>query len=103
MNTDPLPSLPLEQNSNLSAKTSREHERSWRELILRREVESIWNRLARLTRSQSDSEWDLGDRTQDLFLRLLSGGQFNTYVDENWSEEQITLDLISVLQCQFEA
>lgn len=103
MNTDPLPPIPVEQNSTHSTKALRDSERSWRELIQRREMDSIWNRLARLAQSNSNSEWDLGDKTQDLFLRLLTGRRFNTYVDEDWSDERITQDVLSVMQCQYEA
>jgi hypothetical protein len=66
-------------------------------------MESIWHRLASLTQTHKNSEWDLGEKTQDLFLRLLSVRRFNTYIDENWSEEQINQDLLSLMQSQVES
>ncbi|HVG18399.1 MAG TPA: hypothetical protein VNI02_05050 [Blastocatellia bacterium] len=102
MNTDPLPSITYQPNSNLSSKTIND-EMNWRELILKQDVESIWRRLAGLAQSQDDDEWSMGDKTQDVFLRLLNGRRFNTYVDENWSEEQITGELLSLIRRQAEA
>lgn len=65
--------------------------------MLKHDIESIWRRIACLAQSQGDDEWDTGDKTQDVFLRLLNGRRLNTYIDENWSEEQITRDLLSLM------
>jgi hypothetical protein len=100
MNTDPLPFIPYQQNSSPPSKTINEIKLSWRELILKLEMESIWHRIAGLAQSPGADEWDMGDKTQDLFLRLLTGQRFNTYIDDSWSEEQITRDLLSLMQDQ---
>jgi hypothetical protein len=97
MNTDPLPSIPYQPSSSLSSKTIND-DLNWRELMLKHDVESIWRRIACLAQTRGDDEWDTGDKTQDVFLRLLNGQRFNTYIDENWSEEQITQDLLSLMR-----
>lgn len=98
MNTDPLPCIPTEQSSSPSARTLPWNDRTWRELILEHQVEFIWHRLAGLAQARSESESDIGDKTQDLFLRLLNGRRFNAYIDENWSEEDINRELMSLMR-----
>jgi hypothetical protein len=100
MNTDPLPFIPYPQSSSPPSKTINEIKLNWRELILKHEMESIWHRIAGLAQSQGDVESDMSDKTQDLFLRLLTEQRLNTYVDENWSEEQITRELLSLMPSQ---
>jgi hypothetical protein len=103
MNTDPLPSIAPQQNPGLSTKTLREHEPGLRELILGCEMDSIWRTLAGLAQSQCDSERDVCDKTQDMFLRLLSDQRFSAFVDENWSEEEIGRELMSLMRSQFDS
>jgi hypothetical protein len=103
MNTDPLPYIPYQESTSVPSKPVNENELNWRELILKHKMESIWHRLAGLAQSQGDGEADAGEKTQDLFLRLLSEQRFNTYVDNNWSEEQIIRDLLSMLQSRAKA
>lgn len=103
MNTDPLPYIPYQESPGHSTKALRENERSWRELILSHEIESIWQRLAGLTQSQGDTQLEIGDKTQEVFLRLVSEQRLNTYIDKNWSEEQIIRDILSLIERQTDA
>ena len=97
MNTTSLPSDLNQQNPGHSTKTLNENEPGWRELILSQDMESVWHRLAGLAQSQSSSQLDFGDKTQDVFLRLLSEQRLSTYVDENWSEAKIMGELLSLM------
>jgi hypothetical protein len=102
MNTDPLPSIPNQQGPGHSMKAASADELRWREMILNQEIDSIWHGLAGLVRSQGDGESDSGQdmaaKTQDVFLRLLREQRFDAYVDECWSEEQISRELLSLMQ-----
>lgn len=97
MNTTSLPSTLSQQNPGLSTKPLKGDDLGWRELILSYDMESVWHRLAGLAQSQDGSQSDLGDKTQDVFLHLLSERRLSTYVDENWSEAEIMGDVLSLM------
>ena len=65
-------------------------DRDWREIMIRQDAKSIWQRLSalvRLTFPERDDEHDA--ITQEVFLDLISGERINTYIEENYSGEEI--------------
>jgi hypothetical protein len=62
----------------------------WRELLIRQDPEVIWHRLAALVRlALPDCAGEHDAITQEVFLDLLSGDRVSTYLERNYSGEQI--------------
>ena len=62
----------------------------WRDLLVRQDADILWHRLSALVRlalPERASEHET--ITQEVFLDLLSGERINTYLEQNYSGEQI--------------
>ena len=72
--------------------------RDWREVFLSQDADAIWRKLYALVRSNiPESPPDQERITQELFLFLVSTGRVIIYLDQGYSNEDIRLDLISLL------
>ncbi|HLG18076.1 MAG TPA: hypothetical protein VJH03_26780 [Blastocatellia bacterium] len=75
-------------------------ERNWRELLLEDDSDAIWSKISNLVKAQAPGgERDFNLMTQDIFLFLLATQRFNVYLDRQYSEQEITLDILSLLPC----
>ena len=73
-------------------------ETNWGQLFISEDADAIWCHLYRLVRSAvPDSETDYDVITQDLFLRLMAEGHFAKYSDEEYSQDEINLALVALL------
>jgi len=72
------------------ARKTHIHVCDWRELLLRQDGEVIWHRLSALVRMVlPDRAADHDTITQQVFLDLISGQRLNTYLEKNYSGEEI--------------
>jgi hypothetical protein len=70
----------------------------WRELFMRQDAETIWQRLSalvRLTLPDQTAEHDAV--TQEVFLDLLSGVRINTYLEQDYSSEEIRQEIKTLI------
>jgi hypothetical protein len=76
------------------ARSPRSYVCDWRELLIRQDAETIWHRLSalvRLTLPEPTAEHDA--ITQEIFLDLLSGTRINTYLEQEYSSEEIRQEI----------
>ena len=67
-----------------------------RELLVREDARAVWDRIHVLIRSLDPASHP--DRvTQDLFVLLLATDRTGAYLKEDYSEDEIVLDLLSML------
>lgn len=72
------------------ARKTHIHVCDWRELLLRQDGEVIWHRLSALVRMVlPDRASDHDMITQQVFLDLISGQHLSTYLEKNYSGEEI--------------
>lgn len=69
--------------------------RSWRAIFADQNADEIWRSLSDLTQNLVSTRSD--QATQELFLHLLATERFNFYTEQNYSDEEIQQDLISLL------
>ena len=66
-----------------------------RELLVREDARAIWDRIQVLIRSL-DPTACLDQVTQDVFVCLLATDRIGAYLREDYSEDEIVLDLLSI-------
>jgi hypothetical protein len=90
--------VPRASRNHVSARKASAHGRDWREILIKQDAQAIWHKLSALVRSAiRESQNDYDSITQDLFLLLISTDRFNMYVERGFSDEEIKLDIISLL------
>ena len=68
-----------------------------RELLVREDASAVWDRIQSLIRSLDPTEY-LDQVTQDVFVCLLATDRIGAYLkEEDYSEDEIVLDLLSIL------
>ena len=67
-----------------------------RELLVREDAQDVWDRIHELIRTL-DPTADLDQMTQDVFVCLLASNRICVYLSQDYSEDQILLDLLSTL------
>ncbi|HEY7543932.1 MAG TPA: hypothetical protein VID27_03575 [Blastocatellia bacterium] len=70
-------------------------DRSWRAIFANQDAEEIWRSLSDLTRRAGSACSD--QATQELFLHLLATERFTFYQEQDYSDEEIQQDLLSLL------
>jgi hypothetical protein len=97
MATDPL--TYVAQRASLDrAKSPRGRDRDWQALLIEQDADAIWRKILALVRvAQPDGEAQFDQMTQELFLYLLAADRLNYYLDQDYSDEQIRLDIFSML------
>jgi hypothetical protein len=69
-----------------------------RELLVREDARAVWDRIQVLIRSLDPTAYlDLDQVTQDVFVCLLATDRIGAYLREDYSEDEIVLDLLSIL------
>ena len=80
-----------------STKKAHGHERSWRQLIIEEDADAIWRKLFAIIQSANpDGGADCDQMTQELFLHLLTTGRLSLYINQEFSDEEIEQDLLSI-------
>ena len=70
----------------------------WRELLIRQDAEIIWHRLSALVRLTLPDQTARHDAiTQEIFLDLLSGARINTYLEQDYSSEEIRQEIKTLI------
>ena len=67
-----------------------------RELLVREDARAVWDRIHVLIRSLDPTE-HLDQVTQEAFVCLLATDRVGAYLREDYSEDEIVLDLLSIL------
>ena len=67
-----------------------------RELLVREDASAVWDRIQALIRSLDSTEY-LDQMTQDVFVCLLATDCIGAYLKEDYSEDEIVLDVMSIL------
>lgn len=89
---------PRASRNYVSARKAPARGRDWREILIKQDAQAIWHKLSLLVRSAIREDPNNYDPiTQDLFLFLISTDRFNMYVERDFSDEEIKLDIISLL------
>ncbi|MEW6211231.1 MAG: hypothetical protein AB1631_22890 [Acidobacteriota bacterium] len=70
-------------------------DRSWRAIFADQDADEIWRSLSDLIQKAGPAHSD--DMTQELFLRLLATQRLAFYTEQNYSDEEIQQDLLSLL------
>ena len=65
-----------------------------RELLAREDARAVWDRIHLLIRSFTPSAY-LDRITQDVFVCLFAADRIGAYLAEDYSEEDIVLDLLA--------
>ena len=83
---------------NVSARKAPGRGRDWRQVLLSQDAEAIWHKLSTLVQAaMPDHEGGYEPLTQELFLHLLTTDRIGFYIEEKYSDSEITADLISIL------
>ena len=70
----------------------------WRELLIRQDAETLWQRLSALVRSDNPEQTaEHAAITQEIFLDLLSGTRINTYLEQGYSSEEIRQEIKTII------
>lgn len=86
-----------QSRANVSAKPPG-RVRDWRQAFLSQDAEAIWHELSILVRSvTSDQSAGYEHLTQELFLHLLTTDRVSFYIRQEYSDSEISADLISIL------
>ncbi|MGA9770932.1 MAG: hypothetical protein WBV94_17995 [Blastocatellia bacterium] len=89
---------PRASRNHVSASKAPAHGSDWREILIKQEAQAIWQKLLWLVRSSIREDPDKHDSiTQDIFLFLMSTDRFSLYIERGFSDEEIKLDIISLL------
>ncbi len=73
-------------------------ERDLRQVLLSQDAESIWQELALLVRGSKLIDPARYEQvTQELFLHLLATDRIGSYIEEDYSDSDIRVDLLSML------
>jgi hypothetical protein len=89
---------PRASHNPVSARKVSAHGRDWREILIKQDAQVIWRELSRLVRSAiQEHHNDYDSLTQELFLFLISTDRLNMYVEQDFSDEEIKLDITTLL------
>ena len=89
---------PRASRNHVSARKAPAHGSDWRELLIKQDAQAIWRKLSLLVRSAIREHPDNYDSiTQDIFLFLISTDRISMYIERGFSNEEIKLDIISLL------
>jgi len=66
-----------------------------RELLVREDAQAVWDRIQELIRSL-DPTAQLDQLTQEVFVCLLASNRIGAYLNSEYSEDEIVLDLLSI-------
>lgn len=75
--------------------SSLKSDRSWRAIFADQNADEIWRSLSDLTEKAHSTRSD--QTTQELFLRLLATERLTFYTEQNYSDEEIQQDLLSLI------
>jgi hypothetical protein len=71
----------------------------WLEILSSEDPVAMWERLDVFVRSAVTNPYaDYDELTQGFFLLLLATGRFDTYREEEFSDAEIEVDLLSLLR-----
>lgn len=83
---------------DVSARNDSGHGRDWRRVLLSQDAEAIWHQLSILVRSAApEPTGGYEQLTQDLFLHLLTTERISSYLEKEYSDSEISADLISIV------
>ena len=83
---------------NVSARKALGRGRDWRQVLLSQDAEAIWHKLSILVRTAIPDHADGYEQlTQELFLQLLTTDRVSIYIEQKYSDSEITEDLVSIL------
>lgn len=83
--------------SGLSAVMQSDEEiQNWQVLLKNNDAEEMWRRISALVSTAFSGSENVDQKTQDVFLHLLSAGRFSLYIDQRLSDEEICLDVLSI-------
>ena len=89
---------PRASRNHVSARKAPAHGSDWREILIKQDGQAIWRKLSLLVRSAIREHPDNYDSiTQDIFLFLISTDRISMYIERGFSNEEIKLDIISLL------
>jgi hypothetical protein len=89
---------PRASRNHVSARKAPAHGSDWREILIKQDAQAIWRKLSLLVRSALREHPDNYDSiTQDIFLFLISTDRISVYIEQGFSDEEIKLDIISLL------
>jgi len=66
-----------------------------RELLVREDAQAVWDRIQELIRS-IDPTAQLDQLTQEVLVCLLASNRIGAYLNSDYSEDEIVLDLLSI-------
>lgn len=83
---------------NVSARKALGRGRDWRQVLLSQDAEAIWHELSTLVRTAMPGHAAGYEQlTQELFLELLATDRVTFYIEQGYSDSEITEDLMSIL------
>lgn len=88
---------PRASRNPASARKAPAHGSDWREVLIKQDAQTIWRKLSLLVRStlrESANNYD--SITQEVFLFLISTDRISMYIERDFSNEEIKLDIISL-------
>jgi len=86
--------IPPARRPIVPARRVHVHVSDWRELLIRQDAEVIWLRLSALVRlALPDRAAEHDNITQEVFLDLFASQRFNTYLEQNYSGEEIRQEI----------
>ena len=89
---------PRASRNPVSARKAPAHGSDWREILIKQDAQAIWRKLSLLVRSALREQTDNHDSiTQEIFLLLISTDRISMYIERDFSNEEIKLDIISLL------
>lgn len=83
----------------VSRKKIAGHQQDWRKLIISQDAEAIWHAISALARTiipGTSSKCEL--KSQEVFLYLFASWRLTLYIDKDFSNEEITQDLVFLLK-----
>jgi len=70
----------------------------WREVLIRQDAETLWHRLSALVRLVLPEQTAEHDAiTQEIFLDLVSGTRIDTYLEQDYSSEEIRREIKRII------
>lgn len=85
-------------HDNVSARKALGRECDWRQVLLSQDAEAIWHELSTFVRTAiPDHAVGYEQLTQELFLHLLTTDRVSVYIEQKYSDSEITEDLVSIL------
>jgi hypothetical protein len=83
----------------VSRKKLSGHNQDWRKLITSQDAEAIWHAISALARSIiPGTQVNCELKSQEVFLHLFASERLTLYIDKDFSDEEITQDLLLLLR-----